>query len=171
MEVLVTVFVLSIGMLGMAALQTQSLRWSTDAYSRSQATTLAYDIIDRMRANRDDVDQYVAADLNTLFNQRANCDPTVATVTNDLLCWLRNVDDALPGAVPTIAANAADASMVDVTLTWADREPREFAGEAVPRLPNTADECRDPDGDGKMSTTRQWVNNACMVAQVWTVQP
>jgi type IV pilus assembly protein PilV len=50
-EVLVSVLVLSIGLLGLAGLQASSLRNSQSAYFRSQATEMAYDIADRMRAN------------------------------------------------------------------------------------------------------------------------
>lgn len=51
-EILVALLVLSIGLLGLAALQTTSLRFNTSAYYRTQATALAYDLSDRMRANR-----------------------------------------------------------------------------------------------------------------------
>jgi type IV pilus assembly protein PilV len=51
-EILVALLVLSIGLLGFAALQTTSLRFNTSAYYRTQATALAYDLADRMRANR-----------------------------------------------------------------------------------------------------------------------
>lgn len=51
-EMLIALLVLSFGLLGMAGLQTYSLRNNTSAYQRSQATMLAYDIVDRMRANR-----------------------------------------------------------------------------------------------------------------------
>lgn len=50
-EVLIALAVLSIGLLGLAALQTVSLRVGHDSYQRTQATMLAYDIVDRMRAN------------------------------------------------------------------------------------------------------------------------
>src|SRR3990167_4605539 len=50
-EVLVALLVLSIGLLGLAALQTTSLQFNTGSYFRTQATFLAYDILDRMRAN------------------------------------------------------------------------------------------------------------------------
>ena len=42
-EVLVALFVLSIGLLGLAALQAQGLRFNHDAYVRTQATNAAYD--------------------------------------------------------------------------------------------------------------------------------
>jgi len=51
MEVLVTVVVLSVGLLGLAGLQAAGQRNAHHAYLRSQAVVLAYDILDRMRAN------------------------------------------------------------------------------------------------------------------------
>ena len=51
-EVLVTMFILAIGLLGLAGLQANSLKNNQAALYRSQATVLAYDIADRMRANR-----------------------------------------------------------------------------------------------------------------------
>ncbi len=50
-EVLVALFVLAIGLLGLAALQTTGLRFNHQSYQRTQATMLSYDIIDRIRAN------------------------------------------------------------------------------------------------------------------------
>ena len=52
LEVLVAMIVLSIGLLGLAGLMASSLKNSHSAYMRSQATWLAYDALDRMRANR-----------------------------------------------------------------------------------------------------------------------
>lgn len=51
LEVLVALLVLSIGLLGLAALQTMGLRFNTQSYQRTQAVLNAYDIIDRIRAN------------------------------------------------------------------------------------------------------------------------
>ncbi len=51
LEVMIALAVLSIGLLGLASLQVQGMRFNTDSYLRTQATILAYDIIDRMRAN------------------------------------------------------------------------------------------------------------------------
>jgi len=52
LEVLVAIVVLSIGLLGLAGLMASSLKNSHSAYQRTQATWLAYDALDRMRANR-----------------------------------------------------------------------------------------------------------------------
>lgn len=50
-EVLVTVVVVSIGLLGLAGLQINGLRANVSSEARSKATLLASDIIERMRAN------------------------------------------------------------------------------------------------------------------------
>jgi type IV pilus assembly protein PilV len=52
LEVLIALVVLSIGLLGIAALQANSLKANQSAYQRTQAIFLAYDMMDRMRANR-----------------------------------------------------------------------------------------------------------------------
>ncbi|MCX7069311.1 MAG: type IV pilus modification protein PilV [Methylococcales bacterium] len=50
-EVLIAMLVLAIGLLGLAALQTYTLRSNLAAYNHGQATQLLYDMADRMRAN------------------------------------------------------------------------------------------------------------------------
>ena len=45
-EVLIALVVLSVGLLGLASLQTNTLKFNQGAYLRSQATNLAYDNVD-----------------------------------------------------------------------------------------------------------------------------
>ena len=51
-EVLVAVLVVSIGLLGVAKLVLAAVKANDSAYFRGQATDLAYEILDNMRANR-----------------------------------------------------------------------------------------------------------------------
>lgn len=51
LEVLITVFVISLGLLGLAGLQSVGLKSNVTASQRTIATQLAYDMTDRMRAN------------------------------------------------------------------------------------------------------------------------
>lgn len=51
LEVLIALLVLSIGLLGLAALQTVGLKFNHQSYQRTQAVFQAYDMIDRIRAN------------------------------------------------------------------------------------------------------------------------
>ena len=50
-EILITLLILSIGLLGLAGLQTKGLQYDQVAFMRSQAAIMADDIADRMRAN------------------------------------------------------------------------------------------------------------------------
>jgi type IV pilus assembly protein PilV len=53
-EVLITFFVLAVGLLGLIGLQARSQRADLESYQRGQALVLIQDIIDRMNANRID---------------------------------------------------------------------------------------------------------------------
>ncbi len=52
-EVLIAMFVLAIGLLGVAGLQLVSMQNNNSALMRTQAAQLSYEIIDRIRANPD----------------------------------------------------------------------------------------------------------------------
>ncbi|HET8705752.1 MAG TPA: type IV pilus modification protein PilV, partial [Pseudomonadales bacterium] len=52
-EVLVSMIILLVGILGIASLQTRGITNSKGSYYRTQAAIFAEDIFDRMRANRD----------------------------------------------------------------------------------------------------------------------
>ncbi len=61
-EVLVSVVILSLGLLGVAGMQVLSLQSGHSAYQRSQATWVANDLADRLRARRDDACSLYADD-------------------------------------------------------------------------------------------------------------
>jgi len=67
-EVLVAVVVLSIGILGIAGLQVRAVQQNTQTYTRTQATILAQNMADRMRANFvldvDGIKSYTATRVN-----------------------------------------------------------------------------------------------------------
>ena len=58
MEVLVSIFVLSVGVLGVAGLQITAKHSNFEATQRATATALAQDIVERMRANPDGISSY-----------------------------------------------------------------------------------------------------------------
>lgn len=60
-EVLISILILSVGLLGAAAMQLQSLKFTQGSQWRSQANFLAYDIVERIRANRTNVGSYALA--------------------------------------------------------------------------------------------------------------
>ena len=71
LEVLIAVVILSVGLLGLAALQATSLKSNHASLTRSQIAILSYDMVDRMRANMPAV-RLGDYDLPT-SRQNANC--------------------------------------------------------------------------------------------------
>lgn len=71
-EVLVAVLVLGIGLLGFAALQLSAVSTGEEGYYRSQATLIAQDLADRMRANRD----YINWDMRAHLRATGAVDPS-----------------------------------------------------------------------------------------------
>jgi len=62
-EVLVTIAILMIGLLGLAALQTNATVAEMEAYQRSQALVLVQDMADRISANKANADSYKGVDI------------------------------------------------------------------------------------------------------------
>ena len=129
MEILVAVFVLSIGLLGMAGLQINGMNSTKSAQSRTLATFAAYDIIDRMRTNTDgvsggDYDSVSCSSSGSLpscISSGTGCS-TADLASYDIYDWCTNYVDTLPdgsatvsksGNVHTIAVNWTEASDAD----------------------------------------------------------
>lgn len=55
LEVLIATLVLSVGLLGLAGLQVSSLKTTQNASLKQEATFVLYDLLDRMRSNRQSV--------------------------------------------------------------------------------------------------------------------
>lgn len=89
-EILITVVVLSIGLLGLAGLQISGLRANMSSEARSKATLLANDIIERMRANPLGVQNPVAA----ADNQYAGIDTDSLTCGTDPSPFCSNTSSA-----------------------------------------------------------------------------
>lgn len=130
-EVLVALFVLSIGLLGLAALQTTSLQYNTGSYFRTQATFLAYDIIDRMRANSTAIadsdgngyDQPASSDVPS----STNCDTTSCNSAQlalyDVKRWYDRAVATLPNATATPPTIDIDSSRnATITIRWMERD-------------------------------------------------
>ena len=65
LEVLITIIILSFGMLGLAGLQARVQLAEVEAYQRAQAIVLLQDMVDRINANRNNSLSYAAAAVGT----------------------------------------------------------------------------------------------------------
>jgi type IV pilus assembly protein PilV len=116
-EVLVALVIFSVGLLGIAGLQITSLKANHGSATRTQAVYLAYDIIDRMRANP------VAAIAGS-YNIAIGTTPTGGTVAgDDLVAWRQNITNALP--VGTVSPSGsveftAATNLYTVKIVWDD---------------------------------------------------
>lgn len=118
-EVLVSALILSIGLVGVAALQAFSLKTNQSAFMRSQATALAYDLADRMRSNLDGANgnfyDPALAVLDPNCTTTAGCTPAVMAL-HDLAEWNAAINTYLPmgqgfvciDSTPYDGTNAAD---------------------------------------------------------------
>lgn len=126
-EVLVTMVVMAIGLLGLAGLQVTSLRNTEVAYQRSQATTLAYDMLDRMRSNPTGVadgkyDDITAAPASYTDCTSNTCD-TDAMATFDNGDWQAKIAADLPSGSGAVSGSGSG-SVFTITISWdEDRDP------------------------------------------------
>lgn len=118
---MIAVFILAVGLLGLAQLQVTALKHNQTAELRTQASLLAGDMLDRMRAN-----QAGAQAGNYAF---ALGDPPPAnpnTIANaDLIDWFANLNTFLPNGAGQIACGAYNplAEFVcDITITWTETQ-------------------------------------------------
>ncbi len=116
LEVLVSMIVIALGLLGYAGLQAASMKNGNTAYLRSQATMLSHDIVERMRVNRTVA---LAGTYNVAIGSAGGGGGVAGA---DLLDWKRNLAQSLPagdGAVVVAGVGAAQ-GQVQITIQWDD---------------------------------------------------
>ncbi|HTW75536.1 MAG TPA: type IV pilus modification protein PilV [Steroidobacteraceae bacterium] len=131
-EVLIALVILSIGLLGVAKLVTGAVHADDSAYMRGQATQLAYELLDMMRANRPGA----IAGYYTDPAAYANCanvacsDQTVAAL--DLYNWQNELAVALPSGTGTVIMNtdAFNDTTATITVSWDDSQAQWAFGTA-----------------------------------------
>ena len=127
-EALVALVVLSVGMIGIAALHGQSLRAARTAQYRSLAIILASDMADRIRLNRLGQAGYMVAAANSGCDPAggATCAPA-AMAAYDLWVWNQGVTQGLPGGATQVQFNAGtNPPTYTITVSWAE------VGQAAP---------------------------------------
>ena len=95
LEVLIAIFILTLGLLGTAGIQSQMQMAEIQAYERAQAVVLLRDMVDRVNANRRDAANYVTG--SALGSSLQNCAAAATTTARDLCEW----NNALFGASET----------------------------------------------------------------------
>ncbi len=105
-EVLVTLVILAIGLLGLAGLQSRLQASEMEAYQRAQALVLLEDMANRIAANRNNAASYVTGAGNPLGVDNDPCPTSTATRQQiDAGDWCR----ALQGAGETLGGSSVGA--------------------------------------------------------------
>lgn len=112
-EVLVTLLVVSVGLLGVAAMQGLALSNSHGAHHHTLATTIAYDALDRARAELDG--RVILGSV-----------PTAVRTSIQQVYADERYNSRFPGGV-TVVLQSVDADLV-VTVSWNDERLGENTG-------------------------------------------
>lgn len=115
-EVLVTVVVLALGLLGLAGLHAGALKSVHSALYRGLAGQLAIDMVDRMRANQADA----RAGSYELAGCAAASGPRTALALGDLSDWCGRLRAALPGGDGSIRRVAGGGEVL-VSVVFSDQ--------------------------------------------------
>lgn len=136
LEVLITLIVLSVGLLGLAGLQTMSLRNNHDAYLRNQATIQANDLVERLRGSKvvkvnldptvdpyaEQIARYTLTNstytIDQIGKKIASCDTTTGCTTaemagHDLYKWANANRYILPQGIGVICRDGSDTGGID----------------------------------------------------------
>ena len=141
-EVLIAMLVLAIGLLGLAALQVNSLRNNQSAYNRTQATLLAYEMADRMRTNKTAIasGSYVSTSPPPGTQSSVFCNDITffciadLMATHDLELWYAHITHALGSLATGSIESDSVTGIYTITINWPEN--------------------RDDDADGVADSTR-----------------
>jgi len=128
LEAMVALVVLSVGMLGIAALHGHSLAASRSAQLRTQAVNLAGDMADRIRVNRLGGAAYTGTAENNECDPQSSesgsggvdCTPE-QMAAHDLFVWQAQLARVLPDGTGSVAYNgAANPPTYTISVSWTE---------------------------------------------------
>jgi type IV pilus assembly protein PilV len=118
-EALVSLLIISTGMIGIAALFGQSLGASRNALYRSQAVNLAADMADRIRVNR------LGGVAYNNDPEDRSCDPgggedctPQQMAEHDLWSWEPRVAQSLPDGAGTVVVTPGNPPTYTIAVSW-----------------------------------------------------
>ena len=128
LEVLIALLVMSVGMLGIAGLQTISLRFNHQSYERTQATVLMSEMYEKIIANPDAAragifNAIAYGTTSAGYASYGGCPSACSTTelaTYDINRWKLSIEDPRKldqgqGAISVVPANPGT---YDITIMW-----------------------------------------------------
>ena len=135
-EALVAFLILSVGMLGIASLQTMSLKSGHSAAMRTVAVMKVEEILESMRSNPGAIADYTAgtgdpgldAGCSQAGSPATTCTPSVMA-QDEIFRWKNSLIEALPDNAATTASvvvtppvAGSTLNLVVVSVNWSERE-------------------------------------------------
>jgi len=125
LEVMIALVISAVSLLGLASLQAQSLTFNNSAYIRSQATYFAYDVLEKMRMNKNEAlagsyDLAIADTPNpaTCYGTGSTCS-TSDFAAADKYEWHQLLTSTLPGGDGSVSrATGTGQTIVTVIVQW-----------------------------------------------------
>lgn len=120
-ESLVALVVISVGMLGIAAMYVEGLRAGRTSVYRSTAVELVADMADRIRANSLGEAAYAGAAAESgCVNGAVDCSPA-ELAADDLFWWTQSIGGRLPAGEGVVAyAAGGDTNQYTIVVTWTE---------------------------------------------------
>ncbi len=124
LEVLITVVIFSVGLLGIAGLQMTGMKQTHNSHLRSVATAQAMDMADRMRANMEGVESGEYVKSFNCTTSSVDCVANACTAAQlaeyDMCQWTAQTTTALPGGALAGATVCLDDSPAasSATKNW-----------------------------------------------------
>lgn len=147
-EILVTLLLLTVGILGMLALQGRTLSYTQDSIQRNTAAALANDLMELIRANPAGLPAssgFYKASGSAFPDLPNSCANTSITSSEQLACWADRASRLLPGASGLLTSDfyicrtttpgtcASAGSAVEIQVAWTTK-----AGECLEGTDNSS---------------------------------
>lgn len=138
-EAMISLIVLSVGMIGIAALYSQGLGAGRTALYRTQAVNLAADMADRIRVNRLGGANYGGAGANESCDPQSgggvDCTPA-NMAAHDLWAWEQQVEDLLPDGEGSVEFSNGVPPSYTIEVSWFEVGSGPQTHQVVIQLPN-----------------------------------
>jgi type IV pilus assembly protein PilV len=130
LEVMITMLIVSFGLLGIGGIIVISLKNNQGSYARGQATLMVNDMVDRMRANR-----AVAEAPSSPYNLALAATPAGTTVAaTDLAEWRAALATSIPSGTGSVVVSNDPSKKVTITVQWDDSRGATGTGNSVGQL-------------------------------------
>lgn len=135
LEIMITVVILSLGLLGLAGLQMTGLKNNRNAYYNTVAAQIVQDIGERLQVEANTRNAITSAAPKTLNGNNAQCANDVAGTFDDRVACLAS---ALPGGRVRISELSANPKTLYIAILWTDLQLNGGNGWGVDTAVNKA---------------------------------